>query len=422
MIINRRKFFLNIEKILTVLILLIYHGAIIELVLSGGRQEAEIVESVGTPLRITYALTYLVIFSLLILRWKRTLYFITRNWLIWILILLPIVSLIWSFERDVTLKNSFTLLCSSLFGVYLISRYSLKEQLQLFSWSFYIIIGLSFVFAIGLPKYGLMGEFHQGKWRGVFTHKNGLGATMVMSSIIFLIRGYGDRWQHSIFRYAFGLSVLLLILSSSTSALVNFLLLTGSFFLLQILRWSYLMMIPTVFAIAIAGVGINTWIVNNATILFNLVGKDASLTGRKDLWLLVWDAIWKHPWLGYGYGGFWQGYNGESAYIWWASAFHPAHAHSGYLTILLDFGFFGLTVFWLGFGINFWKAIVWMRQSRDIEDIWPLIYLIYLLLSNQSESSLISSNSPDWISYVSISFLLDKQYVLLSKQNYLLDR
>ena len=185
---NYNNLFINIEKWLTVLVILIYQGVVIELILSGGSQENELVESVSTPMRIAFLLTYIITISLLCLRWKRIIYLFSRNWFIWALILLPVLSLCWSFERDITIKNSFTLVCSSLFGIYLTSRYSIKEQLQLLSWSFYIIIVLSFIFAIALPKYGLMGDFHQGKWRGVFAHKNGLGSAMVISIIVFLNR------------------------------------------------------------------------------------------------------------------------------------------------------------------------------------------------------------------------------------------
>ena len=406
---NENSLFTNIEKGLTVLVLLIYQGAVIELILSGGSQENELVESVSTPMRLVFLLTYLITISLLCLRWKRIIYLFSRNWYIWALILLPVLSLCWSFERDTTIKNSFTLVCSSLFGIYLTSRYSLKEQLQLMAWSFYVIIALSFIFAIALPKYGQMGDFHQGKWRGVFTHKNGLGATMVISIIVFLIQGYSDRKKNTVAWVFLGLSIVLLLLSFSTSALVNCLILVSAFFILQILRWSYPVMIPSLIALVTAGTCLNYWLVNNAAIFFNAVGKDATLTGRTELWQLVWDMIWKQPWIGYGYGGFWHDYDGESAYVWRAITFHPSHAHSGYLNVLLDLGFLGLTIFWIGFIINSYRALSCFRSSKAIEDIWPIILLIYLLIANQSESALIVPNSTDWVLYISISFSLDRK-------------
>jgi exopolysaccharide production protein ExoQ len=406
---NNLKKFINIEQGLTVLILLIYQGAVFDLILSGGRQESELVTFDSTPIRAVYFLTYLVSFILLTLRWKRTLYFLGRNWLIWTLILLPAVSIVWSFDPDTTIKNSFTLFGSSLFGVYLASRYSFKDQLKLISWSAYIMIFSSIIFAIALPKYGLMSDLHQGKWRGVFLHKNGLGNATSISSIVFLIRAYSHQGKNRLIWVGLGLSLVLLLLSGSTSSLIVCLLLITGFFLFQILRWSYFKMIPTVLAIATIGAGINFWLANNSSILFGAVGKDATLTGRKDLWLLVWDMIWKQPWLGYGYGAFWRGYDGPSATIWWSTTFAPGHAHSGYLTLLLDLGFMGLAIFWIGFGFNTIKSLVFMHLSRSSEDTWPLIFLLYLLIINQSESALMGPNSTDWVFYVAISFVLDEK-------------
>ena len=406
---NNTNFFINIEKGLTVLVLLIYQGVLIELLLSGGSQENELVESVSTPMRLIFLLSYIITILLLCLRWKRIIYLFSRNWYIWALIILPVLSLSWSFEPGTTVKNSFTLVCSSLFGIYLTSRYSIKEQLQLIAWSFYIIITLSFILAIALPKYGQMGDFHQGKWRGVFTHKNGLGATMVVSVIVFLIQGNSQQKKNTVAWVFLGLSVVLLLLSSSTSALLNCLILVSAFFILQVLRWSYHVMIPSIIALVTIGTCLNYWLIDNASIFFNAVGKDATLTGRTELWQLVWDMIWKQPWIGYGYGGFWHDYDGESAYVWRAITFHPSHAHSGYLNVLLDLGFLGLTIFWIGFIINAYRALSCFRSSQAIEDIWPIIFLIYLLIANQSESALIVPNSTDWVLYLSISFSLERQ-------------
>jgi exopolysaccharide production protein ExoQ len=358
-----------------------------------------------------YTVTYIVIYSLLLLRWQKILTYLTTNWAIWALILLPIGSLLWSFDPDITIKNSFTLISSSLFGIYLTSRYNLRELLQILSWTFYISILFSFVFAIALPQYGMMsGELHQGRWRGVFLHKNGLGATMVVSCVVFLIRAFGDLRHTKHVWLALGLSVLLLILSGSSSALINGVALMAAFFVFHILRWSYLQLIPTVLAIVLIAVCANLWVADNSELLFGAVGRDASLTGRTELWQLAWDAVWQQPWLGYGYGGFWNGLEGESAAVWRASNFKAAHAHSGYLMLLLDFGWLGLTIFWFGFVRNVLRAINYMRSGTSSEYVWPLLLFTSLLISNQSESALLASNSPEWIFYIVMSFVINQQF------------
>ncbi|MEH2167236.1 MAG: O-antigen ligase family protein [Nostoc sp.] len=398
-----RKILIVTEQVFTILSLLMYSGAIFVLVLSGGAGQSDLVEIDSSGIRIIYSLIYAVTVILLVLRWKKTLYFLRKDFWLYSLILLSAVSIIWSFEPSTTLKNSFSLINSSLFGLYFASRYSLKQQLHLLAWNFAIIIILSFVFAIALPKYGIQSDLDGSKWRGVFTHKNGLGARMVTSSMTFFILGYQTQRRSWLFWVAFSLSIILLRLSASGSSLVNLLIIILAFFTFQISRWSYQFIVPTLIMMATISQSLYFWLSSNPNILFGAIGKDATLTGRTELWPLVIDKIWKHPWLGYGYGGFWQGWNGESADIWLAAGWTPNHPHNGYLALCLDLGLLGLGVFFFGFWRSYLQGFACVRSSKTAFDIWPLIHMTFILLSSLTESNLVESNSLTWILYVAAS-------------------
>lgn len=242
---------------------------------------------------------------------------------------------------------------------------------------------------------------------------------MVNSSIIFLILAHHNRNFRWLFWLGFCLSGLLLILSSSTSSLLNLAIIIGAFFIFKTFRWSYQVMIPTLILIATIGQGLNFLFTSNADILFSSIGKDATLTGRTDLWPLVMDMIWKHPWLGYGYGGFWQGWNGESAYIWRAAGWTPTHPHNGYLALWLDLGLLGLGIFFLGFWRSYVQAVTWVRKSKTAIDILPSLHLTYIAIMNLAESSLLESNSIMWILYVAFSLTLESLHAQKIKTNIL---
>jgi O-antigen ligase len=322
----------------------------------------------------------------------------------------------WSFEPATTLKDSITLIGSALFGLYLASRYTIKQQLQLLAWVFGIAIILSFIFAIALPKFGIMGGVHQGKWRGVFLHKNVLGARMVISALIFFLLGNEAKKYRSTIWCGFCLSVLLMLLSASSSSLLNLLILIFAFFVFLIWRWPYPLMIPALIAIVTGGECLYLLFINSGDAIFNSIGKDATLTGRTELWPLVMEMIWKHPWLGYGFSGFWQGLDGESAYIWRAAGWTPTHPHNGFLALWLDLGLLGLSVFFLGFWRNLVQAVVWLRLSKTMSSIWPILYLLYVVISNLTESGLIEANRLNFVLYTAISFSLLIQ--LDAKQKY----
>jgi exopolysaccharide production protein ExoQ len=111
--------------------------------------------------------------------------------------------------------------------------------------------------------------------------------------------------------------------------------------------------------------------------------------------------IWKHPWLGYGYGGFWQGWDGESAYIWRIVGWMPGHPHNGYLALWLDLGLLGLGLFFLGFWRSYLQGLTWIRNSKTASDMWPIVQMTSIALASLTESSLLESNSLNWMLYVS---------------------
>ncbi|MDD1436381.1 O-antigen ligase family protein [Dolichospermum sp. ST_sed10] len=391
------------EQVFTVAALIIYSGGILTLILSGGMQENAFVEFDSSLIRIMYFLIYIVTIFLLALRWQKTLYFLSLDRWIFALILLSTVSLLWSFDPETTLKDSITMIGSSLFGLYLASRYTLKQQLELLGWTFGIIVVLSFIFAIALPKYGIMGGIHQGKWRGVFLHKNGLGARMVYSVLLFLILGYESKKYRLLMWVGLALSVLLMLLSASSSSLLNIAIIIFTFFLFQTVRLPYLVMLPALTMIITICELCYFGFINNADILFASIGKDATLTGRTELWPLVMEMIWKHPWLGYGYGGFWRGWDGEAAYIWRGSGWTPTHPHNGFLALWLDLGLLGLGLFFLGFWRSIVQGLYWVRISKTYADIYPIVHIAFLVISNLTETNLFFSNSLTWILYVSTS-------------------
>ena len=88
--------------------------------------------------------------------------------------------------------------------------------------------------------------------------------------------------------------------------------------------------------------------------LLELLGEDATLTGRTDLWNdLLSQSI--NPLMGTGYQSFWLG---ERAVVMWEKYyFHPNQAHNGYIETYLNGGFLGA-----GF------LLVWLTMAgRDIK-------------------------------------------------------
>jgi exopolysaccharide production protein ExoQ len=406
------KYLPTAERWFVVILLLLYSSGLVLLILSGGAGEGIEEEVFPDPINYSaqqnmFFLTYLISLFLLVLRWKKAIYTLTKDWTIWLITLLGPVSVIWSSNPPITMPRSIALVGTSLVGLYIASRYNVREQLKLLGWSFVIIIVLSFLFAILIPHYGTMDRgIHAGAWRGIFLHKNVLGKLTGLGGIVFLVLVMDVRenrwfaWTGLIF------VCILLVLSRSSSSMINFLAVAALVPIYNTFRWRYYLMVPAVIALVILASGMSLWLDQNAGVLLGSIGKDPTLTGRTNMWPYIMEMLWKQPWLGYGYNGFWYNWNSPGAYVWSAVSWTPPNAHNGFLDLWLDFGLVGLIIFAIGFSQTFLRGLQWLRADKYATSFWVLLYLTYLALCNFTESSLVVRNDIFWLLYISTSFSL----------------
>ncbi len=399
-----------VEQGFTVLSLIVYSSGPLPLIISGGVSEGDADELLVTiehpAIQIIFFLNYLVSALLLLLRWRKAIYALKKSRSIWLLMGIAVTSIIWSVNPAKTQIRSIALVGTSLFGLYIASRYSIREQLKLLGWAFGAILLMSVVFAVAMPKYGLMGGIHAGAWRGIYVHKNLFSRVMVFSALVCGILGMEALVQRWLPWTGFGLSFCLLLLSRSSSSMINFVTLLMLFPLYSTLRWSYPVMIPMVMTIVTIGSSILLWFSANAVVVLNSIGKDATLTGRADMWPYMVDIIAKQPWLGYGYSAVWIDWDSPGAYVWRAAKWVTPNAHNGFLDLWLELGLLGVLVFAIDFGKTLFKGITRLQLSNSAVEFWPLLYLTYMVIANLGESSLLSRNDIFWVIYVTVSLSL----------------
>lgn len=350
---------------------------------------------------IWFGIYVITLFLLFVLR-NRAVKVVAVDKLSWVLVGIALCSTLWSPVAEITLRRSIALVGTNLFGIYLAARYNLDEQLRLLAWALGIAAILSLVVVIGIPSFAIESS---GAWRGIYAQKNILARLMVVSSMVFLLLALSSHKHRWFVWVMFGLSVGLTVLSTSKTALVNLITLWLLLFFYRFLRLHYSLVVPlSIFGIlAIAGTA--NVLSSNLEILLESLGKDATLSGRTDLWDSVLKMIWERPILGYGYGGFWiTGWDGPAGYIWETVNWRPVHAHNGILNLWLDIGLLGVCVFVFGYLILIMRSLSWIRMTKTIEGFWPLMYMTFMLLYNQTESSLLGQNDFFWILYVAISF------------------
>src|SRR5690606_779150 len=242
----------------------------------------------------------------------------------WILALLVLagVSVLWSVAPAVTARRAIALVGTTMVGLLLATRFGVDGTLRLTGHALLWATVFSLLFVIALPHLGIATGVHEGAWQGAFNHKNQLGLRMALAGLTFLVlaREEGRSW---LWWTAFALALLLLFKSRSASALVVLTATMAAYGIVKVARLDYRLLLALVIILGLSAAASGYWLLSNYEAVLAALGRDATLTGRTLLWVLVLGEIRERPWLGYGYGGYWLGWGGPSAFIWQAVGWMP---------------------------------------------------------------------------------------------------
>ena len=115
------------------------------------------------------------------------------------------------------------------------------------------------------------------------------------------------------------------------------------------------------FAAVIGVLAVNGTLEESAsTFLIQVLGKDATLTGRTVLWEIALVEIAKRPWFGVGYYGFWLQGNLLAESIWRHFSIESRmgfHFHNTYLEVAVELGWFGCGLLLVTFILAIARAI-----------------------------------------------------------------
>lgn len=359
-------------------------------------------ESDGSPfLRLIWLPAYALIFGLCLTQIPKMFIAGLRMPLLVGLLLLAAASVTWTIDHGITTRRVVAIGMTSLFGVYLASRYDWKEMLRILAAVTIALAVLSFFVSLAMPEFGRDFETHGGAWRGMWFEKNTLGAHMARGTFLCGFLAIVDgRYR----RYWVGgliLCLALVLLSTSKTSLLGTLL---GFAVLGLAAWMKrgpLQTISLTWVGVTAGGAITLALILDPVAFLGLLGRDATLTGRTDIWIQLTYAIKQNYWFGYGYGSFWSE-GSYAAYIVREVLQWPAPtAHNGWLEIWLGVGLVGLILFTVNFLFTLWRAI--KRAFMGWSGVFALGFLAQFLLFSISESIILQQNALTWVMYVAVA-------------------
>ena len=225
---------------------------------------------------------------------------------------------------------------------------------------------------------------------GVTNNKNTLGRVGMMATLYFLWLLLNSK-EHEKDGRSFGLvlpavylgaSVWILTAVNSATALVcasmgSVILLLYRFVGIQRL-WARILVyvvIPLWVVFVLAGGSLGTYA--------GLVGRDATLTGRTDLWAELLE-MGGNALVGTGYGSFWAGDRLRT--LWERHWWKPMEAHNGFLEIYLELGLVGLAIL-LGVLVSAFRRVEQRLTATSGEAGLHFAVFVMFLFYNVTESA-----------------------------------
>jgi exopolysaccharide production protein ExoQ len=211
---------------------------------------------------------------------------------------------------------------------------------------------------------------------GLFGSKNQLAAFAAMQLIISASYALSSKetWLFRGFAAVLAVEAFLgFVIGRSAGALVA--LLSAVAFVLSLRievgrrTWLYIVSLPLVLCgvVMISDIGWDTITIAGLQGL----GKDATLTGRTDLWLAGWEQIREHFLLGTGYKAFWTPGNPVAERIWTQFGIFGKtgfHFHSTFVNTGVDLGIFGVFVLVVVLGLSIARDLTKFIGNKSPEE------------------------------------------------------
>ncbi len=334
---------------------------------------------------------------------------------------LALLSTAWSIEADTTLLR-----CATLAGIVLVclgvalTGWNRQRFLQVALPPLMFILVASLLIGVISPESIIEpggDNSLKNAWHGITFQKNQFGMTASVVSILCFhkyVAGIG-RTFWSMSGCAIGL-ICLALSRSSTSLLATML---GMFFIVLMLRvpvvrqrYSTHVVIAIAAMILLYELAIQN-LIPGVNLLFapvaSLTGKDSTFSARSMIWEIIKAHISAAPYLGTGYGAYWtmNPSTEAPAYIFmYLMQFYPTESHNGYLEVMNDLGWAGVTCLLAYLFVYIRQALQLMRFDRS-QAVMYLALLFQQMVANLSES--------EWFSRSTICIVLILGTICLSR-------
>jgi len=401
-IITRDRSFIQllskVEGFLFMLVIIIFSNAFIATFLFDPESTTN-----SSPIKtLILMLGYIFVGIMTLKRMPQILRLVVFNPLLILCVLWCALSVGWSAKPDLSIKLSFYLLMTTLFGLVLAARYDWCEMLQKLAIVFSFLAFSAMILGVFFPSISIHTEIHPGAWFAPWENKNYMGGNMTKGVIICMcaLAMRPDRWYLWI---PGGLMCMAMVLTStSKTSLLTTLSMSALFMAIFIYRKWPGFRVPLIYTIVFSVTIFSTLMIVIPEEMFELIGKDPTFSGRTDIWNGLISSIKERPFLGYGYGIYWTDPLGPSYFVRLHLEWGSPSAHHGWIETWLSAGFVAVFLF----GVLFlWTLILaFIRVKKGgIEAYWAVLSTLMFFMFSMSESTILQANDISWVMFVATS-------------------
>ncbi len=319
---------------------------------------------------------------------------------------LAATSTVWSVSPDQTSRRALAVVLTTICGIAIGARWRWAALAEMLAAIFGLLTMASLLAGLFLPGIGRMSNTFPGSWRGLWLEKNIFGGEMAFALLTFAAAGVLRPERR---RLWFGLAVVafaMIFASTSKTSLVAVMLGFAVFCLVLVVRRGGSVAVLASWGAVVTLIALGATVLLAPDIFLNLLGKDATLTGRTKIWAAVMRQIQQRPWFGWGYGAVWSEDTGWGPLAWIVkqAGFTPQHAHNSWLEQWLGMGLWGLGAWSLYYLMTMVRAIAAMFRTNGA--LVALPFLVVYTLTTLTESVAVSYNDMRWVMFVAFSVRL----------------
>lgn len=342
---------------------------------------------------------------------KRKTNIVINNIFIFIFILVLLgLSIIGSTSVSVSIKGIMFLAFDVVLCISVVSFFNSKEIFNTILLSFFIIFIVNIIFTILYPNvafstYDIRYSFN---YVGSFPQKNILGIFLSLFCILLFIKIVNSKKCKRLFWIITYIIVFsfLIITNSMTSLLCTIvstiLIIVSNYKGRNINTINLGLIINILFYIVLNNIDLLKYF------LENILNRDATLSGRTDIWNAIIELISFRPYVGYGFVNIWD--NEEIVRILQNKVgFKFIGSHNGILEIILQIGIIGLLLLLIVMFII--PSIKLNKYKYNMDDLMMLIhsFYIYFLLYMITERVFISNDFQTFILILFSVYLTNKK-------------